>query len=149
MNIALSIILTLLIIGLFFLLRQFSNLIKGFTLLIEKFVEINQEFYEGQKNIAKKDREILDGVVKQTAELSILRRYSTQINIATKTIVETIKNLRESQRDIKTVTEELEVSKQIASSLATVSNNIKILDKTVNELKQAIEQVKKRKNNAN
>jgi len=142
MNLALTIILALLIIGLFFLLRQLANLIKGLTFLIEQFVEVNQEFYEGQKNIAKKDREILDGVVKQTAELSILRRYSTQISLATKTMTETTKNLRESQKDIKTATEELNVSKQIATSLATVSNNIKILDKTVLDLKRMIEQSK-------
>lgn len=144
MNIALAIILAVLIVGLFLLLRQLSNLIKGFTHLLETFVEVNQEFYEGQKNITKKDKEIIDGVIKQTAELSILRRYSTQISLATKTIVETIKNLRESQKDIKTATEELGVSKQIANSLATVSNNIKILDKTVADLRQAIEQSKRK-----
>lgn len=143
MNLALTIILILLIIALFFLLRNLAKLIAGFGLLLEKFVEINQEFYEGQKNIAKKDREILDGVVKQTAELSILRKYSTQINIASKALTETIKNLRESQKDIKIKTEELEVSSQIANSLATVSNNIKILDKVVTELKEAIEQLKR------
>jgi len=145
MNIALIIILAVLVISLFLLLRHFANLLKGLTLLIEKFVEFNQEFYEGQKNIAKKDKEIFEGVAKQTAELGILRRYSTQISLATKTITETVKNLRESQKDIKTATEELEVSKMIANSLATISNNIKILDKTVVELKQAVEQVKRSK----
>jgi len=144
MNIALTIILSLLIIGLFFLLRQLSTIIKGFSLLLEKFVEVNQEFYEGQKNIAKKDKEIFNEVVKQTAELSILKRYSTQINLSIKNITETIKNLRESQKDIKTVTEELEVNKQVAISLATVSNNIKILDKTATELKQTIELSKRK-----
>ena len=144
MNIALTIILSLLIIGLFFLLRQLSTIIKGFSLLLEKFVEVNQEFYEGQKNIAKKDKEIFNEVVKQTAELSILKRYSTQINLSIKNITETIKNHRESQKDIKTVTEELEVNKQVAISLATVSNNIKILDKTATELKQTIELSKRK-----
>jgi len=145
MNLALTIILTLLIVGLFFLLRFLSKLITGLGHLLEKFVEINQEFYEGQKNIAKKDREILDGVVKQTAELSILRRYSTQINLASKTLTEIIKNLRESQKSIKEATEELTVSKSIASSLALVSNNIKILDKMSGELKGSIEHLKKEK----
>ena len=143
MNLVVTIILILLVVALFFLLKSLSNLIKGFGLLLEKFVETNQEFYEGQKNIAKKDREILDGVVKQTAELSILRRYSTQINLASKTLVETVKNLRESQKAIKEATEELTVSKSIAASLASVSNNIKILDKMVGELKDSIEHLKK------
>lgn len=147
MNIILIIILTLLIIGLFFLLRQLANLIKGFNLLLEKFVEINQEFYEGQKNIAKKDKEILESVIKQTVELGVLRKYSTQINLAVKSITETIKNLRENQRDIKKVTEELTVSKSIAISLANVSNNIKILDRTVHELQNIKEQYERGKNN--
>jgi hypothetical protein len=145
MNLSITIILVLLVLSLFFLLRNLSKLITGFGLLLEKFVEINQEFYEGQKNIAKKDREILDGVVKQTAELSIIRRYSTQISIASNTITETIKNLRESQKSIKETSEELKVSKTIATSLASVSNNIKILDSVVKDLKESIENLKKEK----
>lgn len=128
-------ILFLIVIGLSSLCYKMFNSIKGFGLLLEKFVEVNQEFYEEQKNIAKKDKEILDTLVKQTAEVSIIRKYSSQINMSTKSISDIIKSLKEAQKSISSISSELNVSKDIANSLANVSNNIKLLDKIVNELK--------------
>lgn len=128
-------ILFLLVIGLGSLCYKMFNSIKGFNLLLEKFVEINQEFYEGQKNIAKKDKEILDALIKQTVEVGIIRKYSSQINMATKGISDILKSLREAQKSISSISSELNVSKDIANSLAVVSNNIKLLDNIASELK--------------
>lgn len=148
MNWILMSILILLIIWISVLVRNLTNATKGFGLLLEKFVEVNQEFYESQKNIYKKDKEIFDGLIKQTAEISIIRKYSTQISLALKTISEVIKSLKETQKEIKVNSDELKVSKDIAGSLANVSNNIGLLDKIAVDLKRAINELERKNKNA-
>lgn len=127
------------------LLIKQNTSVKAFDLLLEKFIEVNQQFYEGQKNVVKKDKEMIEGLMKQISEVSILRKYSNQINMNIKNMSESVKTLKESQKTIKDSTSELSVSKDIASALATVSNNIKLLDKVVNSLKQSINELKRRK----
>lgn len=136
MNLALTIILILSILFMAYLIRSLILGLKGFELLLEKFVEINQEFYEGQKNVIKKDKEVVEAMVKQTTELGIVRKYVNQISNPLKNITESTRILKECQREIKSSCEELNVSKSIAQSLAQVSNNIGILDKIVNDLKR-------------
>jgi len=126
------------------ILKKQSTAVSGFELLLTRFIEINQEFYEGQKNIAKKDKEIFENLIKQTSEMSTLRRYSTQIGTGVRNTTEAVKLLKESQRDIKTSSDELKVSKDIANALGTISNNIKILDKVAMNLKQSIDNLKKK-----
>ncbi|MFW6173250.1 MAG: hypothetical protein ACOC5T_05845 [Elusimicrobiota bacterium] len=138
-------VLILILIGQFFLFRQLTTAVKGFELLLTQFIEVNQDFYEGQKNVVKKDKEILEAISKQSGELSIMRRYSTQINTSTRILSESIKSLKENEKLIKESSEELAVSKQIAIALATVSNNIKLLDKVVVDLKKATNDLKRRK----
>lgn len=138
------IVLSLITIFLGWLSFKQSEMMKGFSLLLEKFVEVNQDFYESQKNIFKKDKEILDSVVKQTTELSILRKYANQITMALKNVNDTTKNLKEVHKEISSKTEELKTTKEIANSLTIVSNNIKILDKIVIELRKSIEESKRR-----
>ena len=116
------------------LLRKNIIAIKGFELLLTTFIEINQQFYEGQKNIAKKDKEIIDALVRQSAEFSIMNKYSKQIETGLKSLNESNKNLKETNKEIKLTSDELLISKDLASSLAQVSNNIKVLDKIVIDL---------------
>ena len=142
------IFITLLILGFmtqYLLARKFILVTKGFELLLTKFIEVNQEFYDEQKKVSKKDKELLEALVKQNSELSIMRRYSTQINNNTRSLSESVKALKESQKEIKDSVEELKVSKQIANSLAVVSGNIKLLDKVALDLKKSIDNLKGRK----
>lgn len=138
-------IIIIVLVSQFFLFRKFFRSLAGFELLLTKFIEFNQNFYEGQKGIVKKDKEIIETLMKQTSELSILRRYSTQINTSIRNLHEAEKNIKDNQKEIKDTVEELNVSKQIAISLASVSGNIKLLDKIVMDLKKSIEDLKRRK----
>ena len=127
------------------LIKKHKVSIEGFELLLTSFIEVNQQFYEGQKNVAKKDKEILDGLVRQTAELSILRKYSTQIENGLRNTNDAIKNLKDTQKEIKATTEEMVVSKDLATALVNASNNIKLLDKLAVGLKESVEQLKRGK----
>ena len=138
-------LLTIFLIWTTILIRKQQIAVAGFELLLTKFIEINQSFYEGQKNIEKKDKEILDGLVKQTSELSILRKQSTQINTSTRMLSETIKSLKDQEQNTKAATDELTVSKDIANALSVVSNNIRLLDKIAVNLKQSVDDLKRRK----
>lgn len=126
------------------ILIKHSTAIEGFSLLLEKFIEVNQGFYENQKSVAKKDKEVLEGLSKQTSELGILRRYNTQIGMSVRNLTESTKSLKETQRNIKETSDELKVSKDIASSLASVSNNIRLLDKIASDLKNSIDKLNRR-----
>lgn len=126
------------------ILVKHTTAIEGFSLLLEKFIEVNQGFYENQKSVAKKDKEVLEGLSKQTSELSILRRYNTQIGMSVRNLTESTKSLKETQKNTKETSEELKVSKDIASSLASVSNNIRLLDKIASELKNSIDKLNRR-----
>jgi len=130
------------------LIKRHFTAIQGFELLLTKFIEVNQNFYEGQKSVAKKDKEMLEGLVKQTAEISIIRRYATQVHGSLNGLADISKSLKEIQKEIKTTSEELNVSKDVANSLATVSNNIRILDRVVNSLRQSIDLLKRRTKDA-
>jgi len=132
------------LVGQYLLIRKFLLGLAGFELLLAKFVEVNQDFYEGQKTVAKKDKELLEGLVKQNGELGVLRRQATQISNGSRSLAESVKNFKEQQKEIKDVVDELKVSKQIASALATVSNNIKLLDKIAVDLKKSITDLKRR-----
>jgi len=138
-------LLILILVGQYFLFQKLVVAVKGFELLLTQFVEVNQEFYEGQKTVAKKDKELLEGLVKQNGELTVMRRYSTQISNSVRSLTESVKAIREEQKEIKDTAEELRVSKQIANSLATVSGNIKLLDKVVGDLRKSINELKRRK----
>lgn len=145
------ILIALIILIVFYVVWQTSILVKhttaieGFSLLLEKFIEVNQGFYENQKSVAKKDKEVLEGLSKQTSELSILRKYNTQIGMSVRNLTESTKSLKETQRNIKETSDELNVSKDIASSLANVSNNIRLLDKIAADLKNSIDKLNRRK----
>jgi predicted nucleic acid-binding Zn-ribbon protein len=133
------------LLGQYILFQKFFLGLKGFEILMTQFIEVNQSFYEGQKNITKKDKELFEALIKQNSELSVLRRHSTQINSSVRSLNDSIKNLKEQQKEIKDTNEELNVSKQIAASLATVSSNIKLLDKVVMDLKKSINDLKRSK----
>jgi len=141
-------IIIVVLIGLFIwqtlLLKRHKTSIEGFEMLLTRFIEVNQEFYEGQKIVLKKDKEMIDGLIKQISEISILSRYSKQIESANRNTNEVIKNLKETQQEIKSVTEEMNVSKDIATSLVNVSSNIKLLDKFAIQLKDSIDKLKRR-----
>jgi archaellum component FlaC len=92
---------------------------------------------------------MMDNLLKQSQEMGIMRKYSTQINNGIRGITETIKSLGDTQKEIKKSTEELTVSKDIANALASVSGNIKLLDKIVGSLRQSIEELKRRSKHAN
>lgn len=145
------ILITLIVLIIFYVVWQTSILMKytssidGFGLLLEKFIEVNQSFYENQKSVTKKDKEVLDGLSKQTSELSILRKYNTQIGMSVRNLTESTKSLKETQRNIKEISEELKVSKDIANSLASVSNNIILLNKIVINLKNSIDKLNRKK----
>lgn len=139
-----SIIIAVIIVQLILFKKMDTN-IAGFELLLTKFIEVNQEFYEGQKTVVKKDKELIDVLTKQYGEISVIRRYSTQINTSVRTLSESIKSLKENEKTIKEATDELGVSKQIATSLATVSGNIKLLDKIAMDLKKSIQDLKRRR----
>jgi len=129
-----------------FMLRRQLLTLEGFELLLTKFVEVNQEFYEGQKLVAKKDKEVLDELFKMTAELNILKRYSKQTNINLNKSSDAIKSLKEIETKLQSDIDELVISKDIANALATVSGNIKVLDSIVGQLRKTIEDLKRRKN---
>lgn len=127
------------------IILKHKTAIKGFELLLTRFIEVNQEFYEGQKNIAKKEKEVFENLVKQTSEISIVRKYVNQLNLSNRNISETVKSLKEIQKNVKDSSDELVVSKDIATSLANVSNNIRLLDKIVNNLRASIDKLKRGK----
>jgi len=145
MNFILIGILIALIIWITVLIVKIKTSISGFEILLTKFIEVNQEFYEGQKLVHKKDKDLFDGLIKQTTEINIIRKYSTQITLALRNVSEVIKSLKETQKEISTTSDELKTSKEIANSLAIVSNNIKILDKIVSNLQNEINELKRRK----
>jgi len=128
-------LLIILLIWISVLISNLKNGLQGFTFLLEKFTEINQPFYEDQKNIVKKEKENFESLIKLTSEIEILRRYSNQLSLSLRSLGEVAKTLKDIQKDIKSIADELVVSKDIAISLATVSNNIKLLDKIVEELR--------------
>ena len=138
-------LLTILILWISFLIIGVFKQIQGFDLLLEKFIEVNQTFYEGQRNIAKKDKEIFDSILKQTAELSIIRKYSSQLNITLKNITEILKSLKDTERQLKNNIENQETNKELAHSLSIVSNNIRILDKIAIDLKNSTDNIKRSK----
>lgn len=127
------------------IILKHKTAIKGFELLLTRFIEVNQEFYECQKNIAKKEKEVFENLVKQTSEISIVRKYVNQLNLSNRNISETVKSLKEIQKNVKDSSDELVVSKDIATSLANVSNNIRLLDKIVNNLRASIDKLKRGK----
>ena len=145
MNIFFIAFIVLALIGLFFLFRKIILIISGFELLITKFVEYNQEFYEGQKSIVKKDKELTEALVKQNGELSVMRRQATKIQNNTQAPSESVKSLKENEKSLKDTVDELVVSKQIANALAISSGNIKILDNLANEMKKMINSLKRSK----
>ncbi len=118
----------------FYLLRKQQKSVEGFDMLLTKFIESNQDFYESQKNIHKKDKEIFDSIIKQTAELSSMRKHNNLIQIGLKNMTDAIKLLKESQKDIKLVSDELKSNSNLASSLSIISNNIKLLDKVISNM---------------
>ena len=129
-----------------FILRRQLITHEGFELLLTKFIEVNQEFYEGQKLVAKKDKDVLDELFKMTAELNILKKYSKQTDINLNKISDAINSLKEIETKLQSDIDELVISKDIANALATVSGNIKVLDSIVGQLRKTIEDLKRRKN---
>lgn len=135
------VILILLSIWQFINTRNQQLSIEGFELLLTKFIEWNQQFYDGQKTILKKDKEVMETFTKQTAELSIMRKYSSQINNAIRVLGETTKSIQTNTKESKETNEELQTSKEIANALASASNNIKILDKMAVTLQQSLKEL--------
>jgi len=136
----LTLIILILLLGVtgfqLYLLRKQQTSIEGFDMLLGKFIETNQQFYEGQKNISKKDKEIFDSILKQTSELSSIRKHNNLIQVSIKNITDTIRLLKDSQKDVKLVSDELKANSNLTSSLAIISNNIKLLDRVISNINQ-------------
>jgi hypothetical protein len=141
-------LLALFIIILLLILHQFKLRFDAFDELLTKFIEVNQAFYEGQIKVEKKDKELITEINKIITELNIIRKYSGTIQLATKGMLETTRNLKETQKTVSDTVNDLKVNDEIAKNLSVTSGNIKILDHIANILKSAIDTLNRRNKNA-
>lgn len=120
----------------FYLLRKQQLSIDGFDVLLGRFIETNQQFYDSQKNIIKQDKEIFEYIIKQSSEISSIRKHNSAIQLGIKNVTDTIRLLKDCQKDIKLVSDQLKSNSNLTSSLATISNNIKLLDRVISNINQ-------------
>jgi Mg2+ and Co2+ transporter CorA len=139
--IILSILIVATILGIYWISNIIKTLIDLYNkceVLMDTFIEVNQNYYEMQSKIAKQ-------ITIQSSDLAndinALKKNTNSINNTGKSLAEITMALKDSNKATKQYSDELRVSKDIASNLATVSSNLKILDKVVSNLKKTIEQV--------
>jgi mevalonate kinase len=144
LNFIFILLILVILVSQIFIIKKLNQSISGFDLLLTKFIEVNQEFYEGQKKVAKKDNEVFEEIFKIMAEVGILRKQANQINTSNRNTNDIIKSLKEVDNKLNEFLEELIISKDLANALVNVSNNIKILDNVMGELKKSIAELKRR-----
>jgi len=119
------------------------NGIEVFEQMIGRFVEVNQDFYETQEKIIKKQNDVSKRLNDDLLDVAIIRRHTTALENATKNLADIAKVIRETTKTNKTATDELKVSRDIATNLAEVSKNIKILDRVAVSMKRTTEELKR------
>jgi hypothetical protein len=126
-----------LLVWLSFLISGMINGIKGFSVLLDKFIEVNQDYYKAQANLIKKEKDILDILTQETSDLNNQRKILNNYESIAKNLSEINKLFKENLKNFKESVDNIIIIDDIANNLSTVSNNFKILDKIILTLKKS------------
>jgi len=122
-----------------FLVYMLVQGVNAFEMLLTRFIEVNQDFYESQEKILKRQNDLSKKLNNDLGDIAVIRRHANNIELVVKSLSEMHRAIKDTTKNTKSATDELRVSRDIASNLADVSKNIRILDRIAGSLKKATE----------